>query len=34
MDTKSSKGKEVRIPGPDHPITLSPSEGKVSMQLK
>ena len=29
MDTKTSKGKEIRIPGPDHPITISPAEGKV-----
>jgi hypothetical protein len=29
MDTKSSKGKEIKIPGPDHPITISPAEGKV-----
>jgi hypothetical protein len=21
METKPSKGKEIRIPGPDHPIT-------------
>jgi len=27
MDTQSSKGKEIRIPGPDHPITISPAEG-------
>jgi uncharacterized protein (DUF427 family) len=24
-----SKGKEIKIPGPDHPITISPVEGKV-----
>jgi hypothetical protein len=23
MDTKSSKGKEIRIPAPDDPITIS-----------
>jgi uncharacterized protein (DUF427 family) len=28
IDT-SSKGKEIKIPGPDHPITISPAEGKV-----
>jgi uncharacterized protein (DUF427 family) len=33
MDTKSSKGKEVRIPGPDHPITISPTEGKVRVTV-
>ncbi len=29
MHTSSSKGKEIRIPGPDHPITISPAEGKI-----
>ena len=29
METKTSEGKGVRIPGPDHPITISPVEGKV-----
>ena len=29
MHTSSSKGKEIKIPGPDHPITISPVEGKV-----
>jgi len=33
MDTPSSKGKEVRIPGPDHPITISPAEGKVRVTV-
>jgi len=27
METTTSKGKEIRIPGPDHPITISPAEG-------
>ena len=27
METKTSKGKEIKIPGPDHPITISPAEG-------
>jgi hypothetical protein len=22
METTTSKGKEIRIPGPDHPITI------------
>jgi hypothetical protein len=26
METKTTKGKEIRIPGPDHPITISPAE--------
>ena len=29
METKASKGKEIGILGPDHPITISPAEGKV-----
>jgi len=33
MHTKSSKGKEIRIPGPDHPITISPAEGKVRVTV-
>jgi uncharacterized protein (DUF427 family) len=33
MHTKSSKGKEIRIPGPDHPIAISPAEGKVRVTV-
>ena len=33
MHTKSSKGKEIRIPGPDHPITIFPAEGKVRVTV-
>jgi len=33
MDTTRSKSKEIRIPGPDHPITISPVEGKVRVTL-
>ena len=29
MKTTLSKGKEIKIPGPDHPITISPAVGKV-----
>jgi uncharacterized protein (DUF427 family) len=29
MNNTSSKGKEIKIPGPDHPITISPAGGKV-----
>jgi uncharacterized protein (DUF427 family) len=29
MNDTLTKGKEVKIPGPDHPITISPAEGKV-----
>jgi hypothetical protein len=31
MEIKSSKSKEIKIPGPDHPITISPVEGKVHL---
>jgi uncharacterized protein (DUF427 family) len=33
MNTTSSKSKEIRIPGPDHPITISPAEGKVRVTV-
>jgi len=33
MEPKTSKGKEIRIPGPDHPITISPAEGKVRITV-
>jgi uncharacterized protein (DUF427 family) len=33
METKASKGKEITIPGPDHPITISQAEGKVSVTV-
>jgi len=33
MNTTSSKTKEIRIPGPDHPITISPVDGTVSVTL-
>jgi uncharacterized protein (DUF427 family) len=33
MDTKTGKGKEIRIPGRDHPITISPAEGKVRVTV-
>ena len=29
VKTSTSKDKEIRIPGPDHPITISPAESKV-----
>ena len=29
METSTSKGREIKIPGPDHPITVSPVEGTV-----
>jgi uncharacterized protein (DUF427 family) len=33
MDTTTTKGKETRIPEPDHPITISPAEGKVRVMV-
>jgi uncharacterized protein (DUF427 family) len=33
METETSKGKETRIPGPDHPITISPAEGGVRVTV-
>ena len=33
MNTTSSKSKEIRIPGPDHPITISPVDGTVRVTL-
>ena len=33
MEIKSNKGKEVKIPGPDHPITISPAEGSVRVTV-
>jgi uncharacterized protein (DUF427 family) len=33
METKSNAGKEIKIPGPDHPITISPAEGKVRVTV-
>jgi uncharacterized protein (DUF427 family) len=33
MEIQSNKGKEVKIPGPDHPITISPAEGKVRVSV-
>jgi uncharacterized protein (DUF427 family) len=33
MNNPASKGKEIRIPGPDHPITISPAEGKLRVTV-
>ena len=33
MHTSSSKDKEIRIPGPDHPITISPAQGKMRVTV-
>jgi uncharacterized protein (DUF427 family) len=33
MNSISSKGKEIKVPGPDHPITISRVEGKVRVAV-
>src|SRR6202789_3670437 len=33
METRTSNGKQIKIPGPDHPITLSPAEGTVRVTV-
>jgi len=33
MNNTLSKGKEIKIPGPDHPITVSPAVGKVRVTV-
>ena len=33
MNNTPSKGKEIKIPGPDHPITISPAEEKVRVTV-
>jgi len=33
MNNTLSKGREIKIPGPDHPITISPVEGKVRVAV-
>ena|ERR1700733_2801818 len=33
MQTKPTKDKDVRIPGPDHPITISPAEGQLRVTV-
>jgi uncharacterized protein (DUF427 family) len=33
MNNTLSKGKEIKIPGPEHPITISPAEGKVRVTV-
>jgi uncharacterized protein (DUF427 family) len=33
MNNTSSKGKEIKIPGPDHPITISPAGSKVRVTV-
>jgi uncharacterized protein (DUF427 family) len=33
MNNTSSEAKEIKTPGPDHPITISPAEGKVRVAI-
>jgi uncharacterized protein (DUF427 family) len=33
MNDTLSKDKEIKIPGPDHPITISPAVGKVRVTV-
>jgi uncharacterized protein (DUF427 family) len=33
LQIKSNTAKEIKIPGPDHPITISPAEGKVRVTV-
>ena len=33
MNNTLSKGKEIKIPGPDHPIRISPAEGRVRITV-
>jgi uncharacterized protein (DUF427 family) len=33
MNDSSTQGNEIKIPGPDHPIRISPAEGKVRVTV-
>jgi uncharacterized protein (DUF427 family) len=33
MQIKSNNAKEIKIPGPDHPITVSLAEGKIRVTV-
>jgi uncharacterized protein (DUF427 family) len=33
MNSTSSTSKEIKVPGPDHPITISPVEGGVRVRV-
>ena len=33
MNDSSSKGREIKLPGPDHPITISPANGMVRVTV-
>ena len=32
-DSTTASGKPVRIPGPDHPITIKPNPGRVIVSV-
>src|SRR5271170_3823131 len=33
MHMTPTKGKDIRVPGPDHPITIAPAEGAVRVTV-
>jgi uncharacterized protein (DUF427 family) len=33
MEIEANKRKEIKTPGPDHPITISPAEGSVRVTV-
>ena len=33
METETNKGKEIRFPGADHPIVVSPADGRVRVTV-
>jgi uncharacterized protein (DUF427 family) len=33
VETKTSTGKEIRIPGADHPFTVSPADGRMRVTV-
>jgi uncharacterized protein (DUF427 family) len=33
METKISQDKQIKIPGPDHPIAISPADGTVRVTV-
>jgi len=33
METPQAKGKEIKLPGPDHPISIHPADGTVRVTV-
>jgi uncharacterized protein (DUF427 family) len=33
MEIKSNRDREIKLPGPDHPITISPAENRVRVTV-